>query len=71
MLKTKYICAFSIDQINTLTTVACERKYELQRLHDSMKSNNPGRRGIQNKIIMINDALLALRDDDIELVDEE
>lgn len=60
-LKENHFREFTLDQLNILTAITFERKKELEQMLEPMKKNDIGRKAIQNKIIMINDASLALR----------
>lgn len=74
MFRYKYRLHLTRDQYNTIITELDSRKIELTALLERSAGNSRGRKHLQDKIILINDAILALQDWDyvrIETNDEE
>lgn len=58
----KNVVKLSMDQLNTLVTIATDRQRELTTLLNSMSNNDVGRTTVRRHIAYVEDAISALRD---------
>lgn len=56
----RHVAKLTMDQYNTLLTLAYERRMQLAQLLETTPETDRGRKGIIDKINFINDALSAI-----------
>ena len=71
MFRFRYRLHLTRDQINTIMTELDVRKRDLTEILEHRPVSSSDRKILQNKIIMINDALLALQDWDYVRINTE